>query len=64
MHISEHSPKGDMGSLKYGVVGCWKVLLASKQTLPEVVDWAKRVWRLKGRIAIHPLNHKFFFHGF
>ena len=62
--ISEYSPKGDMGSLKYDVVGCWKVLPASKQTLPEVVDWAKRVWRLKGRIAIHPLNQKFFFMGF
>ena len=62
--IREHSPTEDMGLLKYGVVGCWKVLLASKQTLPEVVDWAKRVWRLKGRIAIHPSNHKFFFMGF
>ena len=62
--IREHSPTEDMGLLKYGVVGCWKVLPASKQTLPEVIDWAKRVWSLKGRIAIHPLNQKFFFMGF
>ena len=62
--IREHSPTVDMGSLKYGVVGCWKVLPVTKQTLLEVVDWAKRVWRLKGRIAIHPLNQKYFFMGF
>ena len=62
--IREHSPTVDMGALKYGVVGCWKVLPATKQTLPEVVDWAKRVWRLKGCIAIHPLNQKYFFMGF
>ena len=41
--ISEYSPKGDMGLLKYGVVGSWKVLPAMAQTLLEVVDWAKRV---------------------
>ena len=29
-----------------------------------MIDWAKRVWSLKGRIAIHPLNQKFFFMGF
>ena len=62
--IREHSPTVDLGALKYGVVGCWKVLLATKQTLPEVVEWAKRVWSLKGRIAIHPLNQKYFFMGF
>ena len=26
--------------------------------------WAKRVWRLKGHIVIHPLNHNLFFLGF
>ena len=62
--IGKHSPTVDMGALKYGVVGCWKVLPATKQTLPEVVDWAKRVWRLKGRIVIHPLNQNYFFMGF
>ena len=64
MDIREHNPTVDLGALKYGVVGCWKVLPATKQTLPEVVDWAKRVWRLKGCIAIHPLNQKYFFMGF
>ena len=64
MDISEYNPEGDLGILKYGVVGSWKVLPATAQTLPEVVDWAKRVWRLKGRIAIHPLNQKLFFMGF
>ena len=62
--ISEYSPKGDLGFLKYGVVGSWKVLPATAQTLTEVVDWAKRVWRLKGCIAIHPLNQNLFFMGF
>ena len=64
MDISEYSPEGDLGILKYGVVGSWKVLPATAQTLPEVVDWAKRAWRLKGCIAIHPLNQKLFFMGF
>ena len=64
MDISEYSPKGDLGLLKYGVVGSWKVLPATAQMLTEVVDWAKRVWRLKGRIAIHPLNQNLFFMGF
>ena len=41
--ISEYSPKGDLRLLKYGVVGSWKVLPATAQTLTEVVDWAKRV---------------------
>ena len=62
--IRKHNPTVDLGALKYGVVGCWKVLPATKQTLPEVVDWAKRVWRLKGHIAIHPLNQNYFFMGF
>ena len=60
----EYSPKGDMGLLKYVVVGSWKVLPAAAQTLTEVVDWAKRVWRLKGCIAIYPLNQTLFFMGF
>ena len=29
-----------------------------------MVDWAKRVWSLKGRIAIHPLNQNYFYMGF
>ena len=60
----KYSPTVDMRALKYGVVGCWKVLPATKQTLPEMVDWAKRVWRLKRRIAIHPLNLNYFYMGF
>ena len=64
VNISEYSPKGALGLLKYGVVGSWKTLTATTQTLTEVVNWAKRVWRLKGRIAIHPLNQNLFFMGF
>ena len=56
MDISECSSKGDLGLLKYGVVGRWKVQPTTAQSLTEVVAWAKRVWRLKGRIAFHPLN--------
>ena len=64
MNISEYSPNGVLGLLKYGVVGRWKTLPTTAQTLREVVDWAKRAWRLKGRIAIHPLNQNLFFMGF
>ena len=38
VNIREHSPTVDLGVLKYGVVGCWKVLPATKQTLLEVVE--------------------------
>ena len=62
--ISECSPKGDLGLLKYDVMGSWKVQPATTQSLTEVVAWAKRVWRLKGRIVIYPLNQNLFFMGF
>ena len=64
MDIREQRLIAGMGALKYGVVGSWKVLPAKKQTLAEVVVWAKREWRLKGQIAINPLNHNYFFMGF
>ena len=64
VNISEYNPKGVLGLLKYGVVGRWKTLPTAAQMLTEVVDWAKRAWRLKGRIAIHPLNQNIFFMGF
>ena len=35
--ISECSPKGDLGLLKYSVVGSWKVQPATAQSLTEVV---------------------------
>ena len=62
--VSECSLEGDLGLLKYGVVGSWKVQPATAQSLTELVAWTKRVWRLKGRIAIHPLNQNLFFMGF
>ena len=64
LDISECRPKGDLGLLKYGVVGSWKAQPATAQSLIEVKAWAKRVWKLKGRIAIHPLNQNMFFMGF
>ena len=64
LDISECSPKRDMGLLKYGVVGSWKAQPATVLSLTEVEAWAKRVWRLKGRIAIHLLNQNLFFMGF
>ena len=64
LDTSECCAKRDMGLLKYGVVGSWKVKPGTAQSLLEVEDWAKRVWKLKGRIAIHPLNQNLFFFGF
>ena len=64
LDISECILKGDLGLLKYGVVGSWKSQLATNLLMTEVEAWAKRVWRLKGRIAIHPLNQNLFFLGF
>ena len=64
VNTSEYNPKGVLGLLKYGIVGRWKTLPITAQTIPEVTDWAKRVWRLKGRIAIHPLNQNLFLMGF
>ena len=45
-------------------MGSWKVLPGTTQSQLEVEVWAKRVWKLKGRIAIHPLNQNLFFMGF
>ena len=56
LDISECILKGDMGLLKYGVVGSWKSQPATDLLLTKVEAWAERAWRLKGRIAIHPLN--------
>ena len=64
LDTSECHPKGDLGLLKYGVVGSWKALPVTAQSLLEVEAWAMRVWKLKGRIAIHPLNQNLFFMGF
>ena len=64
LDTSECCPKGDLGLLKYGVVGSWKAIPGTAQPLLEVEGWAKRVWKLKGRIAIHPLNQNLFFLGF
>ena len=61
---SKQSSKANLGALKHGVVGCWKVLPAKKQTLAEVIAWAKREWRLKGQMGIYPLNQNYFFMGF
>ena len=64
LDISECIVKEDLGLLKYGVVGSWKSQPATDLLLTEVEACAKRVWRLKRRIVIHPLNHNLFFLGF
>ena len=64
LDIGECCPKGDLGLLKYGVVGSWKTLPGTAQSLIEVEAWAKRVWKLEGRIDVHPLNQNLFFMGF
>ena len=64
LDISECILKGDLRLLKYGVVGSLKLQPATDLLLTEVEAWAKRAWRLKGRIVIHPLNQNLFFLGF
>ena len=64
LDISDCRQKGELGVLKYGVVGSWKARPGTDQSLLEVEAWAKRVWKLKGHIAIYPLNHNLFFMGF
>ena len=44
LDISECIPKGDLGLLKYDVVGSWKSQPATDLLLTEVEAWAKRVW--------------------
>ena len=60
----ESCPQGDLGLLKYGIVGSWKVMPVTAQSLEEVEKWAKRDWKLEGSITIHPLNQNLFFMGF
>ena len=44
--------------------GKLEALPGTAQSLVEVENWAKRAWKLEGRIAIHPLNQNLFFMGF
>ena len=64
LDISACILKGDLGLLKYGVVGSWKSQPATDLLLTEVEACAKRAWRLKGRIFFHSLSHNLFFLGF
>ena len=64
LNTSESCSKGELGLLKFGVVGSWKTHPGTAQPLLEVEAWAKRVWKLEGRISIYPLNQNLFFMGF
>ena len=64
LDISDCIPKGDLGLLKHGAVGRWKSQPATEPILSKVEAWAKRAWRLKGRVLFYPLNQNLFFMGF
>ena len=50
-------PRGDLGTLKYVLVGSWKSQPALSPSLPVLEYWAKVAWRLKGHVLISYLNH-------
>ena len=64
MDISESISKGNLGMLKNGMVGGWKLHQKVELSLIELEAWAKRSWRLKGRVMFQQLNQNLFFLDF
>ena len=62
--ISESISKGNLGMLKNGLVGGWKSHKKVEMSLAELEGWAKRAWRLKGRVRFQQLNQNLFFLNF
>ena len=62
--ISENISKGNLGLLKNGLVGGWKSQKKVEIPLAELEVWAKRAWRLKGRVRFQQLNQNLFFLDF
>ena len=64
LDTSKFISKEFLGSLKHGVVGGWKSKQALDPPLTDLVEWAKRAWRLNGEVNFQKLSHKLFFVGF
>ena len=64
LDISESISKGNLGLLKNGMVGGWKSHQKVELSLIELEAWAKRAWRLKGRVLFQQLNQNLFFLDF
>ena len=45
--VSDCMPRGDLGFLKFCLMGGWKTQLDPSPSLQELEAWAKVVWRLK-----------------
>ena len=56
--------KGNLGILKNGLVGGWKSQRKVEMPLADLEVWAKRAWRLKGRVRFQQLNQNLFFLDF
>ena len=64
LDISESISKGNLGLLKNGMVGGWKSQQKVELSWIELEVWAKRAWRLKGRVQFQQLNQNIFFLDF
>ena len=64
LDISESISKGNLGLLKNRMVGGWKSQKKVELSLIELEVWAKRAWRLKGRVQFQQLNQNTFFLDF
>ena len=53
LDINESIPKGNLGLLKYGMVGGWKSQQVADPPLTELEAWAKRAWRMKGSVLFN-----------
>ena len=56
LDVSDCMPRGELGTLKYCLVGRWKMRLDPFLLLQELESWAKVVWRLKGHVIVALLN--------
>ena len=55
LDINNYIPRGDLGMLKYDVVGSWESQQVNGPTLQEQEAWAKRAWRLMGTVLLYTL---------
>ena len=54
--VSNCMPRGDLGSLKFCLVGSWKTQPDPSPSLQKLEAWAKVAWRLKENVLFDFLN--------
>lgn len=62
--MGEKSSRGTLGTLKFCLVGFWKVPPDSSPSMEELEEWAISAWRLRVGVSNVPLNKTSFLFEF